>query len=262
MLTKTKILVALLVVSVAGNVAALWLLDKAMHYREYVKHIESTFPNEGLRLVGGADLRDAEIENLGVFIGGGLPRFWFFPPDFPFPLANKSGTEESIATTFRRFDETVLASNASFVLINAGFCDIYIAIQQHRDIQTRLETNLEYTKKLVEKARQHNVFPILSTLTPVRDRFLLPHLRWLDYSSKNKTAENNAYNLYNRMLADYCKEANVPLIDFHNALLDEDDKLSRKYALPDGEHIHLAGYLHLTPFLASELERILGDKTK
>jgi len=246
----------LLLLSLAGNVAALVLLDKALHYREYVKHFEASFPNEGIRLVESSEIRDRGFDSLGVFIGGGLPRFWSLPPDFPFPLVNRSGSEESIASTFRRFDETVLASNASFVLINAGFCDIYIAIQQRRDVHAVLETNLRYTQQMVEKAKAHGILPIVSTLTPVRNRFLLPHLRWLDYSSKNKTTENNAYKIYNQMLADYCLSEGIPLIDFHKALRNEEGELSRKYALPDGEHIHLAGYLHLTPFLAAELTSI------
>ncbi|MFH1998435.1 MAG: hypothetical protein ABIK28_02090 [Planctomycetota bacterium] len=261
-LKRMPILALVLILSLAGNMAALVLLDKALHYREYVKQFESTFPNQGIRLVTGNDLRKAGLKDLGVFIGGGLPRHWSLPADFPYPLANLSGAEESIATTWKRFDETVIASNASFVLINAGFCDIYVAIQQRMDVQTVLDKNMELTQKMVAKAKAHGVLPILSTLTPVRSRFLLPHTRWLDYSSKNKATENTAFRMYNQKLADYCRAEGVALIDFHKALCNEDDELSRAFALPDGEHIHLAGYLHLTPFLASELKRILSEDNK
>lgn len=248
--------VAILALSLAGNLAGLVVLDKAMHYREKIRFVEETFPNEGLRLVEPGLIRVAGIEDLGVFVGGGLARHWFLPANLPFAIANLSGMEESITTTAERFEENVIASGAAFVIINAGFCDIYNAIQDGRDLLPVLEKIEGLTRRMVQQARTHEVVPIVTTLTPVRGRFLLPHQRLIEYSTRNKAAENSAYREMNRRLAALSASERIPLIDFHEALCDEDGFLARAYALPDGEHIHLDGYRHLTGFLQNELQRI------
>ncbi|MBU0754026.1 MAG: hypothetical protein KJ645_02735 [Planctomycetes bacterium] len=256
------ILGILLGISVAGHLVGLVLLDKAMHYREKIRWIEEAFPNEGLRLLDPREINAVNLDRIGVFVGGGLPRHWFFPNDFPFRIANKSGMEESIATTLKRFDETVIQAGADFVLINAGFCDIYNAIQDDRDVLTVLEKNLDTTRRMVLQAKDHGILPIVTTLTPVRNRFLLPHLRALDYSSKNKAAENAAFREMNRRLLALSTGEKIPLIDFHKALCDEEGVLAHAYSLPDGEHIHLDGYRHLTGFLQQELERIFAARAQ
>lgn len=246
-------------ISLLGNLFGFYLLDKTLHYRETNRFFEESFPNEGLHLVTAQDLTSANIDRLGIFVGGGLPRYWFIPNDFPFKIANRSGPEESISTTWSRFDETVIRSDADFVLINAGFCDIYNAIHDERDVVEVLDKTLDFTIKMAAKAKAHQILPILTTLTPVRGRFLLPHLKWFTYSTKHKTAENAAFREMNRRLLELSRTEGVPLIDFHKALCDEEGLLDLAYSLQDGEHLSLEGYHRLTDLLEEELERIFSS---
>jgi lysophospholipase L1-like esterase len=256
------ILGVLLFISILGNLAGLWLLDKGLHYRDHLRRIEESFPNEGLHLRSSDEIRKAGIENLGVFVGGGLPRYWFFPKDFPYHISNRSMEEEPIATTLERFNETVIRSGAKFVVINAGFCDIHTAIHQGKPIEPVLDRVMVTLGKMADRAKEHGILPILTTLTPVRPRFLLPHTRWLPYSAKFKVPENAAYQELNRRLHAYCQKEGVPLIDIFHALVAEDGELNPVYSLPDGEHIHPEGYLHLSRFMESELKRIFAARSQ
>jgi lysophospholipase L1-like esterase len=256
------ILGVLLFLSILGNLFGLFLLDKGLHYRDCLRRIEESFPNEGLHLRSSDEIRAARIENMGVFVGGGLPRYWFFPKDFSFHLANRSQEEEPIATTFERFNENVIRSGAKFVIINAGFCDIFTAIHQGKKISPVLDRVMVNLRKMVDRAREHKILPILTTLTPVRPRFLLPHTRWLPYSAKFKVPENAAYQELNKRMRDYCMAEGVHMIDFFHALVAEDGELNSAYSLPDGEHIHPEGYLHLSRFLEGELKRIFAARTQ
>ena len=248
----------LLIVSLLMNGAALLVLDKLLYYRDYISWIEDKYLNEGVRLTTSRELRAANLDRLGVFLGGDLGRFWFFSTKFPYKIANKSGREEPTAVTYEKFDEDVIQAGADFVLINTGFCDLYSAIHTGKRIEPVIEQNFDFTKKMVSLAQKNNILPILTTLSPVRPRFLLPNLRMWDYSSKNKKAENKAYREYNALLQDYCREKGVALIDFHEALSDEKGELNQQYSITDGEHINYEGYTFLTYFLEEELNRIFN----
>jgi len=253
---KTKILILILAVSLAGNVIALFFADKMLHYREFVRYIDTSFPNEGVRLADSAAVRSANIENLGVFIGGNLPRYWFFPSDFPYFIANRSGVEETITDTLKRFDETVISAGADFVIVNAGFCNIVTAVRQGRDPASVIEKNFGVIRQITDLARQNSIVPILSSLPPVRPRFLLPHLKMVDYSAKYKHGENRAIAQFNTLLQKYCEENHLFFIDFHKALSDDKGELIREYSITDGEHLNHKGYVYLSGFLRSELDRI------
>ncbi|MEZ4526973.1 MAG: hypothetical protein R2941_13740 [Desulfobacterales bacterium] len=163
-----------LLISIGCNVISLFIFDKMLHYREVVRYIDASFPNEGVRLVSSADLHSANIENLGVFVGGNLPRYWFFPADFPYHIANRSGVEETMTDTLKRFEETVIRAGADFVIINAGFCNLVTAVRQGRAPEPVIEENFRIIKEIAEIARQNNIVPILSTLPPVRPVFCFP----------------------------------------------------------------------------------------
>ncbi len=251
-----KILPFLFALSLGCNILALFMADKLIHYRQFIRHIDTSFPNEGLRLVASGDIRAAGLPNTGVFIGGNLPRYWFFPKDFSHHIVNKSGVEESISLTRQRFHDTVIRAGADFVLINAGFCNIVTAVRQGKDPSPMVQGNFEVIQDTVALAQTNSILPILSSLPPVRPRFLLPHTQKIEYSSKFKKEENAAIEQFNNLLRDYCREKQLAFIDFHKVLSDENRELIQKYAVTDGEHLNLAGYTFLTSFLEKELDSI------
>ena len=157
-------------------------------------------------------------------------------------MVNKGGSEEKSSTTLERFEENVINAGAEYVLINAGFCEIHTAVHQGRELEPVFNAILGNKRRMVAKSKQHNIKPILTTLTPVRPRFLLPHTKKLDYASKNKKEENDALREFNEQLRRYCVERGIGLIDFHKALADNNGQLNKRYSLADGEHLNHGGY--------------------
>jgi lysophospholipase L1-like esterase len=249
-------LVLLLIVVIGSGGMGLILLDKLLHYREYIRFLEDSFANQGLRLATPEAIAAAHVDPMGVLVGGSLPRLWFLPPDLPYPVANLAGLEEPVETTLARFDETAIATGARFAVVNAGFCDLFTAIRQGRDVDPVLDRIVAAMQAMLQKARSHGVRLVLTTLSPVRSRFLFPYLRFLDYSSRHKKEENAAYRELNRRIRALCERERVPLIDFYSVLADPDGRLVRDFSLPDGEHLNLNGYQRLGAFFSSELKRI------
>jgi lysophospholipase L1-like esterase len=249
-------LLGAVIVSGIVNLLLMVVVDRAFHYRDSIGHLENSFFNEGIRLVDKKQIRATDISPLGAFVGGGLVRYWFLPADFPFRIANWGGVEEKCQTTLKRFDDTVISSGSDFVLINAGFCDIVTAVRFDRSVSDTISSNIEYLEQMVEIADDHNIIPVLTTLTPVRPRFLLSHLKALDYSWAHKASENKAIQKYNKRIRELSRKTTTPLIDFHGALSDEDGLLRQEYAISDGEHLTYSGYGYLNGFLKSELLRI------
>jgi lysophospholipase L1-like esterase len=248
----------LLIFSFLGNLISIVLLDRTIHYRDTIRFVERIFPNKGLHLVRTHLIKQVDGPPLISLVGGSLIRYWLLPPDFPFLIANWGAIEENCQATLDRFDRTVVDTGAELVLINAGYCNLVTAVRTGEFGPHVLTSNLRCLEEMVETAQAQQVIPILSTLTPVRPRFLFPHLKIGDYSWAHKAAENRAINQYNLMIQDLSREKNIPLIDFHAALSDTDGELIRRYAISDGEHLNPEGYQHLTRFLKKELTRIIS----
>ena len=250
----------LLFASVMANILSVLVLDKALHYRDHIRYIEREFPNEGLHLTSSNDIRSANLENLVVFMGGSLVRYWIFPRDFDFHVVNMGGIEEKTATTMYKFKEMVVKMNPDYVLVTAGFCEIHTAVHNRKDVSPIIEKNFAYIQDMVSLAQQSHITPILATLTPVGPRFLFPYLRRGQFSWKNKKAENEAIQKFNHLLRNYARKKKIPLIDFHKALTDANGVLIRRYSIVDGEHVNHEGYAFLSLFLEKNLEAIFHNQ--
>lgn len=255
---STVILIAIFFFSIIGNLIAVFVVDRALHYREVIQQVESRFINHGLHLERNDDIRAANIDNLGVAVGGSLVRFWLFPRDYSFHLVNQGGIEEKIKTTFERLDDTVVAIDAKWALINSGFCEIHTAIHTGRDVTPVIQKNLDYMNEIILKLKENHILPIITTLTPVRPIHLLGYLRRFDIPSENKKAENRALNDYNNRLRSLAQEKGLPLIDLHKAMADMNDELIKEYSLTDGEHLNYKGYEKLSQVMEAALKTILN----
>ena len=240
------------------NLMSVFVLDRVIHYRDHIRHVEKIFPNQGLQIVSSDLINSLDGPPIGAFVGGGLVRYWLLPSDFPYLIANWGGIEEKCTTTLKRFDNTVIASGSDFVIINAGFCGIVTAVRSGGSVPNTLQSNILCLEKMVETAKANNVFPILSTLTPVRPRFIFSHLKMGDYSWAHKSSENKAIDQFNELIQKLSQEKDIPFIDFHEALSDPKGQLNRRYAISDGEHLNHDGYAFLTQFLQKELIRIFA----
>jgi len=254
------VLGVLLLFSVCANILSLVVLDRALFYRDHIRSLEDSYVNEGLSLNDNDKIRllSESGVKLGVFVGGNLVRYWFFPTDLPLVMVNRGRIEEKISVTLSRFPETVLAVDADYVIINAGFCEIFTTINAGRDPEPVIQKDFQSLQSIVALARAHGVQPILTTLPPVRSHVVLVHTQLLEYHDEYIDRENVAFEKYNQLLRDFCRQQHLPLIDFHAVLVDEEGQLSREYAGSDGEHLSDAGYEILNRVLRQQLIEIVA----
>ena len=250
----------LLLFSICANMLSLVILDRALFYREHIWNQENAYVNEGLYLNDNDKIRRLSNSGvkLGVFIGVNVVRYWVFPTNLPLKIVNRGRVEEKISETLSRFPDTVLAVEADYVIINAGFCEIFTTINAGRDPALVIQKNFQSLQVIVAQARAHGVQPIITTLLPVRPRVLLSYAQLLEYHGKYVAQENEAFAQYNQLIHDFCRQQHLPLVDFHAVLVDEEGQLAREYAGSDGEHLNDAGYEVLNRALLQQLTKIVA----
>lgn len=248
-------IMAILFISILFNLLGIYILDKLLYYRDYVRFIEGQSENStGLRIYKETQIRKFKGD-ISVFIGGSLVKLWMFPSDLPLPVVNKGKLEDPSSDTFARFSKDVITLKPKMVLINVGVCDIHTNISKGNSIGPVVEQVFSNIEKMVEAAQDAGIQPILTTLPPVRPRFLFAHFRLFQYSSKRKSEENWGITLLNEKVRALSNKKSVFLIDFYEALKDSKGQLKKEFSLPDGEHLHHLGYLHLNKLLKQQLEK-------
>ena len=83
-----------LAVSIIGNGIGLYLLDRALEYREQVNSLEASFVNEGLRLVVEEAIAQLEDKPVTACIGESLFRYWHLPARGSVHFVNQGRVEE------------------------------------------------------------------------------------------------------------------------------------------------------------------------
>lgn len=234
-------------------------LDRLLYYHGELGRLEELHPQEGLRLSRPEDVAKGRLKKLCACVGGSIFYYWFLPEGGNLHFANWGGLEEKARTTWERFPQTVLASGADYVLINAGFCEIHTAIHTGRPVEPVIENNVHLVQMMVESARENGVVPVVSTLSPVRPRFLFAHWKWGSLPSEKKERENQAIASYNERLREYCARQRIHLIDLHRALSDKKGYLRKDLAVLDGEHLTQRGYRFLDDVLVREMEKIVAS---
>jgi len=243
----------ILIGSFLGNLLFLGGLDRTLFYRNKIAVADAAFYNQGLRTSRYDLIRSANLENLGVVLGGNLVRYWYLPADISVPLVNFGGIEEKIEATYSRLREVARELSPRFVVINAGFCQIHTAINAGRDVPAAIDNNLKILKQMIATARENQIVPVLSSLPPVRSTYLLAHTGWFEFSSDKKNIENRSIAKYNAEIKKIANDNDLPFIDIHTLLSDAQGEMKKEYALTDGEHLSQQGYRVLNKFLQQQL---------
>ena len=97
---------------------------------------------------------------------------------------------------------------------------------------------------MVELAKAHNIRPILCSVPPAAG------FVW----RKDLSPAKDIIKL-NKMIKEYADSINIPYIDYHSLLTDENGGLPKKYA-KDGVHPVLAGYKLMEGLLLEEFKKI------
>ena len=125
------------------------------------------------------------------------------------------------------------------VVIMAGTNDV-----AENNGKITLENILGNLKSMVELAKAHNIRPILCSVPPAAG------FVW----RKDLSPAKDIIKL-NKMIKEYADSINIPYIDYHSLLTDENGGLPKKYA-KDGVHPVLAGYKLMEGLLLEEFKKI------
>lgn len=255
-----KIFVVIFIGSLGANFFSLYLLDKALFLRKHIQQTENSFINQGIHLKTVEEASKAWIDQLGVFIGGSFVKFWYLPHDLPIMISNQGGMEEKIITDYQKLQNNIIGSGIDFLFINSGFCEIHTAINTGKDVDTVIDNNFSYLKKIVEDSVSNGITPVITTLSPIRPVFIFPYTKLFSISSEKKRKENKAIQKYNQMLRLYASDNMIYLVDFEKILADDQGFLKKEFSVTDGEHIDVEGYDYLDVFFKKTLIKILAEK--
>ena len=164
-----------------------------------------------------------------VFMGDSITDFWVnADPEF-FTSNNFLGRGISGQTTSHmlvRFRRDVIDHHPEYVVILAGTNDV---AKNLGDIAP--ENSLGNIISMCEIARANNIKPIICSILPCNFFYWRPEV-------KGQEKEIIALNV---LLKEYAESADIPYVDYHSAMKDENDGLPKKYA-DDGCHPNKGGY--------------------
>ena len=164
-----------------------------------------------------------------VFMGDSITEGWAKEDPAFFTDHNFIGRGISGQTTSHmlvRFRRDVIDLDPKYVVILAGTNDI---ARNNGDIS--LENALGNIISMCELARANKIKPIICSVLPCNYFFWRP---------EEKGQEKEIIKL-NVLLKEYARSAQVPYVDYHSAMKDENDGLPKKYA-DDGCHPNRNGY--------------------
>ena len=164
-----------------------------------------------------------------VFMGDSITDFWVnADPDF-FTSNNFLGRGISGQTTAHmlvRFRRDVIDHHPEYVVILAGTNDV---AKNLGDIAP--ENSLGNIISMCEIARANNIKPIICSILPCNFFYWRPEV---------KGQADEIIHL-NNLLKEYAQSAQIPYVDYHSAMKDENNGLPKKYA-EDGCHPTKEGY--------------------
>ena len=164
-----------------------------------------------------------------VFMGDSITDFWVnADPDF-FTSNNFLGRGISGQTTAHmlvRFRRDVIDHHPEYVVILAGTNDV---AKNLGDIAP--ENSLGNIISMCEIARANNIKPIICSILPCNFFYWRPEV---------KGQADEIIHL-NNLLKEYAQSAQIPYVDYHSAMKDENNGLPKKYA-DDGCHPNKGGY--------------------
>lgn len=232
-------------VVLVGAAALLVIGDRALFHRALAREQER---QAGFRPVwrpgGVAFLGDSHVEN------------WNLAAAFPGrPVANLGVSGETSLGVSRRLPDA-LALRPAVVVVQAGANDLEgVALRGEAagPIVRRLVQNLD---SIAAGARASRVEPVLTTIPPVGDRYLLAHLELLPLPTAGLARRAAAIRRANTAIRGLGWQRGARVVDLHEALADDAGQLGRRDSLPDGIHLSPDGYAKLRRVLARELPQL------
>ncbi|UCD17502.1 MAG: hypothetical protein JSV44_00925, partial [Candidatus Zixiibacteriota bacterium] len=204
-----------LILSLLGNLAVLYVAAKALEYRSHINEFRDKYlavvEEFSCRHVYASEnaflVSDNPVENRIIFLGTQVTQNWNLRQAFSgYEAINRGVFGQRVAGFLLRFKADVLDLKPQAVVIEISSYNL-------RPNNTIREIK-DYVTSMTDLARYNEIKPILTTMIPVR-------------ADSAVIAGHESYHLpdsitvYNGWIRQYCAENGIDLIDFNRALADQ-----------------------------------------
>ena len=198
-----------------------------------------------------------------VLIGASYVRGWNLHMIAGVPVINKGVNGEQTFEMLARFGQDVIALSPRSVVIWGYINDVFRS--ERANIKDKLDATRENLKKMVFKAREHRILPILATEITIcgpsgfRETAaafagqLIGKESYQDYVNKHVRAVN-------QWVREYSRANNVILLDFELVLSNETGARKKEYTEKDGSHISPRGYDELNSYVLEHITSFRVDE--
>ncbi len=199
------------------------------------------YAEENAELLDQIERGEADSSRV-VFLGASITQRWDFDKFLPeFPIINRGVGGQLVPGILARYKRDVLDLKPKAVIIK--FCSINIRPEMPGKV---LKDGMSMLTQLAEA---NGIIPIVSTIIPAGK----PEARIGDYSVADSLAE------FNRWVRQLAADHDYPLIDFAEAIGDENGFLPRDCSV-DPVHLNDKGYRIVSDAVRPVLKKVLGKE--
>lgn len=171
-------------------------------------------------------------------------------------MVNKGIGGEQSFETLARFDKAVISEKPDSVILWGFINDIFRSDPEKLDIT--IERIKESYVKMVKKAREHNIAPIVCTeITMSLRKGFIETIVGTIYSLIGKKSYQDHINQHvmqvNQWLKDFAEEQGIFMLDFQKLLSGGGTMRKKEYSQKDGSHISPEGYRIISEFISTNL---------
>jgi lysophospholipase L1-like esterase len=250
-LTVKKLILAVLAVSLVGNLGAGVLLDRALFWRAQL-----TVMLEANRMHEARNDDDLSAQEKVLFLGdsifAGFPLRAFLPAHCE--LLNCGVGGDGMGDIAGRYRDLSGRVQHDVLVMQGGINDILGCVSKGRNEEETLNEVVQHAQTVVDRAGRNGREVYLVSTLPVTDRFALPHLRSVPLPTAFDEARVNrlVIELNRRIQALATGHARIHYVDVHAAVL-RDGRFDRRYAAADGYHVNVYGYARMASVLNREV---------
>lgn len=181
-----------------------------------------------------------------IFMGNSITEGWIkSDPSFftAKSYINRGISGQTTPQMLIRFRQDVIDLHPGVVVLLAGTNDI----AENRG-PTTLEAIYENIISMAELAMVHDIGMVICSVLPA-----------YDYPWRPDLAPAEKIYALNQMLSSYCQLSNIPYVDFHTPMSDQQKGLQKIYG-EDGVHPNLTGYRFMEPLVEAGIAKALKRK--
>ncbi len=235
-----------LIISLALNIAGVYIAFRAVGYRRNVNFYLDKYTNlvsefSGRRRYEAENrklISEVQLQNRLIFLGTQIIENWDLNHYFTgFETINRGISGQRLAGYLLRFIPDVIELKPKGAIIEFSSYNFRP--------QNSVDELKDYIASIAALARINEIEPVLTTVIPVRQELAM----FESYSVSDSLAK------FNNWLVEYCRENEYLLADFNEALSNNRGFLAEEFSI-DNTHLTRAGYDQISRLMLKILERM------